>query len=110
MARHIRKGDEVIVTAGKDKGTRGKVVRVLTGEDRVIVEGVNVRRKHVRPTQSNPQGGVVSVAMPIHLSNVSPVDKNRKPTRVRFVTKDSGEKVRVAVTTGEELSILKKAR
>jgi len=110
MARHVRKGDEVIVTAGKDKGQRGKVVRVLTQEDRVIVEGVNVRRKHVRPTQSNPQGGVVSVAMPIHISNVSPIDKDRKPTRVRFVTKDDGEKVRVAASTGEELSTLKKAR
>ena len=110
MARHVRKDDEVIVTAGKDKGSRGKVVRVLTKEDRVIVEGINVRRKHVKPTQSNPQGGVVSVAMPIHISNVSPVDKNGKPTRVRFVTKPDGEKVRVAVTTGEELSVLKKAK
>ena len=110
MARHIRKDDEVIVTAGADKGTRGRVVRVLTAEDRVIVEGVNVRRKHVKPTQSNPQGGVVSVAMPIHISNVSPVDKNKKPTRVRFQTNKDGEKVRVAATTGETLSVLKKAR
>ena len=110
MARHIRKDDEVIVTAGASKGTRGRVVQVLTGEDRVSVEGVNVRRKHVKPTQSNPQGGVVSVAMPIHISNVSPVDKNKKPTRVRFETNKDGEKVRVAVTTGETLSVLKKAR
>jgi len=110
MARHIRKNDEVIVTAGSDKGTRGRVVQVLTGEDRVIVEGVNVRRKHVKPTQSNPQGGVVSVSMPIHISNVSPVDKNKKPTRVRFETNKAGEKVRVAATTGETLSVLKKAR
>ena len=110
MARHIRKDDEVIVTAGADKGTRGRVVQVLTGEDRVIVEGVNVRRKHVKPTQSNPQGGVVSVSMPIHISNVSPVDKNKKPTRVRFETNKNGEKVRVAATTGETLSVLKKAR
>ncbi|MGB1124404.1 MAG: 50S ribosomal protein L24 [Phycisphaeraceae bacterium] len=110
MARHIRKDDEVIVTAGADKGTRGRVVQVLVNEDRVIVEGVNVRRKHVKPTQSNPQGGVVSVAMPIHISNVSPVDKNKKPTRVRFQTSKDGEKVRVAATTGETLSVLKKAR
>ena len=110
MARHIRKDDEVIVTAGSDKGTRGRVVQVLTGEDRVIVEGVNVRRKHVKPTQSNPQGGVVSVYMPIHISNVSPVDKNKKATRVRFETNKDGEKVRVAATTGETLSVLKKAR
>ena len=87
-----------------------RVVQVLVNEDRVIVEGVNVRRKHVKPTQSNPQGGVVSVAMPIHISNVSPVDKNKKPTRVRFQTSKDGEKVRVAATTGETLSVLKKAR
>ena len=61
MARHVRKGDEVIVTAGKDKGRRGKVMRVITKEDRVIVDGINVRRKHVRPTKSNPQGGVTAV-------------------------------------------------
>lgn len=109
MARHVRKDDEVIVTAGKDKGAIGKVIRVITGEDRVIVDGVNVRRKHVKPTQANPQGGVVSVAMPIHISNVSPIDKNRKATRVRFETNDKGEKVRVAATTGETLSVLKKA-
>lgn len=110
MARHVRKDDEVIVTTGSDKGRIGKVLRVLTNEDRVIVDGVNVRRKHVKPTQSNPQGGVVSVAMPIHISNVSPVDKNKKATRVRFETNKDGEKVRVAVTTGETLSVLKKAR
>ena len=110
MARHIRKDDQVIVTAGADKGQKGKVLRVLTGEDRVIVDGVNVRRKHVKPTQSNPQGGVVSVAMPIHISNVSPVDKNGKATRVRFETNKDGEKVRVAATTGETLSVLKKAK
>jgi len=98
-----------MVTAGRDKGRIGKVMRVITKEDRVIVDGINVRRKHVKPTQSNPQGGVVSVAMPIHVSNVSPVDKNKKPTRVRFEERD-GAKVRVAVTTGEVLSTLKKAR
>lgn len=110
MARHIRSGDEVKIIAGKDKGKFGKVMRVLTTEDRVIVEGVNIRRKHVKPTQSNPQGGIVSVAMPIHISNVAPVDKNKKPTRVRFQTNKDGEKVRVAATTGETLSVLKKAR
>ena len=127
MARHIKSGDMVIITAGRDAWTKNrdasgkvisrtrnntphKVLRVLTGEDRVIVDGVNVRRKHVKPTQSNPQGGVVSVAMPIHISNVSPVDRNKKPTRVRFVTKPNGEKTRVAATTGEELAVLKKAK
>ena len=110
MARHVRSGDEVVVTAGSDKGRRGKVLRVLTQEDRVVVEGVNVRRKHLKPSQQNPQGGTVSMEMPIHISNVSPVDKDKKPTRVRFVTKPDGSKVRVAATTGEELSVLKKAK
>ncbi|MEM1353651.1 MAG: 50S ribosomal protein L24 [Planctomycetota bacterium] len=110
MARHVRSGDEVIVTAGADKGQRGKVLRVMVKEERVLVEGVNVRRKHLRPSQQNPQGGVVSLEMPIHISNVAPVDKNGKPTRVRFITKEDGSKVRVAVTTGEELSVLRKAR
>lgn len=110
MARHVKTGDEVIVTAGKDRGSRGKILRVITGQDRVVVDGVNVRRKHVKPTQSNPQGGVVSLPMPIHISNVSPVDKNKKATRVRFETAESGEKTRVAVTTGETLSVLKKAK
>lgn len=110
MARHIRSGDEVIVTTGSDKGRRGKVLRVLTNEDRVVVEGINVRRKHLRPSQQNPQGGVVSLEMPIHISNVSPVDRDGKPTRVRFIKKDDGSKVRVAATTGEELSVLKKAK
>lgn len=112
MARHVRKGDEVIVTAGKDKGRTGKVMRVITDENRVIVDGINVRRKHVKPTQSNPQGGVVSVAMPIHISNVSPAVKvNGKTvaTRVRFETNEQGEKVRVAVANGQTLSVLKKA-
>ena len=127
MARHIKSGDMVIVTGGADAWTKTrdasgkvtsrvrnmtprKVLRVLVNEDRVIVDGVNVRRKHVKPTQSNPQGGVVSVAMPIHISNVSPVDKNKKPTRVRFETSADGEKTRVAATTGETLSVLKKAK
>lgn len=110
MARHVRKGDEVIVTAGANKGQQGKILRVMTQEDRVIVEGVNVRRKHLRPSQQNPQGGVVNLEMPIHISNVSPMDKDKKPTRVRFIKKDDGSKVRVAVTTGEELSVLKKAK
>lgn len=110
MARHIRKGDEVMVTSGNDKGKRGKVLRVRNGDDRITVAGVNVRRKAVKPTQANPQGGVISLEMPIHISNVSPVDKSGKPSRVRFVTNDDGSKVRVAVTTGEELSVLKKAR
>ncbi len=102
MARHVRKGDTVIVTAGKNKGAQGKILRVVTDTDQVVVEGVNVRTKHVKPSQNNPQGGTVQKEMPIHISNVSPAAAG-KPTRVRFVTKDDGSKNRVAASTGEQL-------
>ena len=110
MARHVRKGDTVMVTAGADKGRTGKILRVLVEEDRVVVEGVNVRTKHARPTQSNPQGGVLHREMPIHISNVSPV-VGGKPTRVRFQTKPDGSKVRLAARNGEQIGpALKKAK
>lgn len=99
-----------MVTAGTDKGRQGKVLRVIPEEDRVVVEGINVRTKHVRPSQSNQQGGVVHREMPIHCSNVNPV-VDGKPTRVRFQTKDDGSKVRVAARNGEQIGpALKKAR
>ncbi len=110
MARHVRKGDTVIVTAGNNKGRQGKVLRVITDRDQVVVEGVNIRARHVRPSQTNPQGGVVHKEMPIHISNVSPV-VDGKPTRVRFETRPDGSKIRVAVRTGEQIGPeLKKAR
>ena len=111
MARHVKKGDEVMVTAGKSRGKISKVLRVIPKEDRVVVEGINVRKKHLKPTQMNPQGGVIEKEMPIHISNVSPVDANKKATRVRFVTNEDGSKIRVAATTGEQLGeALKKAK
>ncbi|MHC4775378.1 MAG: 50S ribosomal protein L24, partial [Planctomycetota bacterium] len=73
MARHILKGDMVIITAGNDRGATGEVLRVLKKSRRVVVQGVNVRAKHLKPTQANPQGGIVHREMPIHISNVSPV-------------------------------------
>lgn len=113
MARHIRKGDTVMLKTGReqDRGRTGKVMQVLTQEDRVLVEGINVRKRHVRPSQQNPQGGVINKEMPVHISNVMPVDTNGKATRVRFVTHEDGSKVRVAATTGETLGApLKKPR
>ena len=109
MPRHIRKGDTVMVTAGNDKGRTGEVLRVLTKDDRVIVQGVNVRTKHLKPSQANPQGGLLRREMPIHISNVSPVVGD-KPTRVRFTTKADGSKVRVAARDGSELHTLHGAR
>ena len=109
MPRHIRTGDQVIVTAGNDKGTVGEVLRVLTREDRVVVQGVNVRTKHLRPSQQNPKGGLVEREMPIHISNVSPVVDGR-PSRVRFESRPDGSKVRIAVRNGKELHTLRRAR
>jgi large subunit ribosomal protein L24 len=110
MARHVRKGDAVIVTAGSGRGRQGKILRVVTDKDQVVVEGVNIRTRHVRPSQANPNGGIVHKEMPIHISNVSPV-ADGKPTRVRFQTKKDGSKVRVAARNGEQLGPeLKKAK
>ena len=102
MARHVRKGDQVVVTSGDHKGQTGEILEVITKTDRVIVKGVNVGTRHIRPTQLNPQGGTVEREMPIHISNVSPI-AGGEPTRVRFETKDDGSKDRIAVRTGESL-------
>lgn len=103
MARHIKSGDTVMVTTGADKGKTGKVLRVLTGKDRVVVEGINRVWKHVRPSQRYPQGGRIQKDAPIHLSNVMPVDPSTgKGTRVKALAKD-GQKHRVAVGSGTDL-------
>ena len=109
MARHVRKGDMVIVRAGNDRGATGEVLRVIPKSDRVVVQGVNVRSKHIKPNQANPQGGVVRREMPIHISNVSPVVEG-SPTRVRFETRSDGTKERIAVRTGKSLHALRGAR
>lgn len=109
MARHVKKGDSVIVTAGNDVGKVGEVLRVIVDDNRVIVQGVNIRAKHMKPTQQNPQGGILRKEMPIHISNVSPAVDGRA-TRVRFETKPDGSKVRVAVRGGKELHTLRAAK
>jgi len=109
MARHIKKGDTVEVIAGENKGTVGKVMRIITAKDRVVIEGVNRRYKHVKPSTKHPQGGRVQIEQPIHISNVMPVNpKSSKGTRVRFVTDSKGVKRRVALD-GTEIGVLKKA-
>jgi large subunit ribosomal protein L24 len=82
---------------------------VIVDDNRVIVQGVNIRAKHMKPTQQNPQGGILRKEMPIHISNVSPAVDGRA-TRVRFETKPDGSKVRVAVRGGKELHTLREAR
>jgi len=101
MAR-LRKDDEVVVIAGKDKGARGKVLKVLVTRDRVIVEGVNRVKRHTKPTPKS-QGGIIEKEMSIHVSNVMLFDsKADKPSRVRNEIKD-GKKVRVTVKSGTVL-------
>ena len=104
--RKIRKDDEVIVLTGRDKGKRGAVLRVVTKTDRVLVEGVNVTKRHVKPTQAEPQGGIVEREAPIHISNVALVDpESDRPTRVRYKNLEDGRKVRVAARSGEVIDV-----
>lgn len=101
-AAKIKKGDSVVVLSGKDKGRTGTVLLVQPKDGKVVVEGVNVATKHRKPTQANPQGGIDRVPAPMNISKVAVADKDGKPTRVRFETKD-GKKVRVAVKSGETI-------
>jgi ribosomal protein L24, bacterial/organelle len=103
MAAKIKKGDRVVVLTGKDKGRQGSVLRVLPKEDRVVVEGLNMVQRHIRPTQMDPQGGIKNKEAAIHISNVAVVDSNGKPTRVGFRV-EGDKKVRVAKTTGEVIN------
>ncbi|WP_134686798.1 50S ribosomal protein L24 [Brevibacillus migulae] len=99
---HVKKGDTVIVITGKDKGKKGRVLAAFPKKDRVLVEGINLVKKHTRPSQSNPQGGIVTQEAPIHVSNVSLIDpKSGKPTRIGYKVLDNGTKVRVAKKSGE---------
>ncbi len=98
----IRKGDEVVVLAGKDKGKRGKVLFVDPKKKRVKVEKINLIKKHVRPSQKNPQGGIVEKEGTIHISNVQLWDaKAGKPVRTRVKLLEDGKKARASTRTGE---------
>ena len=101
MAQKIKKGDTVVILAGKDKGKTGEVTKIIPKQDRVLVSGVNVHARHRKPTQLNPQGGIERKEAPMHVSKVAIADpKSGKPTRVRFEERD-GKKVRVAAKSGE---------
>lgn len=102
MAMKIKKGDNVIVIAGKDKGKEGKVLSVDTKNNRVVVEGVGKVTKHAKPSQANPQGGIVEMEAAIDLSNVM-LSEGGKPVRVGFEIRD-GKKVRVSKKTGEVIA------
>jgi large subunit ribosomal protein L24 len=97
----IRTGDTVLVISGDDKGKTGKVLKALPKENKVIVEGVNVNKKHVKPSQANPKGSIKEINLPIDVSNVALLDpKTNKATKVGYTEVD-GKKVRVAKKTGE---------
>ena len=99
---HVRKGDTVIVVAGKERGKRGRVLRVLPEKNRVVVERVNMIKKHQRPTQKLRQGGIIEREGAIHLSNVMLVDPTSdKPTRIGMRALADGRKVRLARKSGE---------
>lgn len=102
MAMHVKKGDTVEIIAGDHKGSTGRVMKVIPDKQRVIVEGLNLAHKHVRPSQQNPQGGRIRVERPIHISNVLPVSpKTSKGSRVRFEVGKDGKKIRKLVDGGE---------
>jgi large subunit ribosomal protein L24 len=104
MSARLKTGDLVVVISGKNKGRQGKIKSVLADNDRVIIEGVNLIKRHLKPTQKNPAGGILEKEAALHASKVMPVDpKTGKPTRVRFGTDAKGNKVRIAVKSGEEL-------
>ena len=103
MAAKSKKGDSVVVLTGKDKGRRGTILKVLPTEGRVVVQGINMVQRHTRPSQTNPNGGIVNKEASLHVSNVALVDANGKPTRVGFKI-DGDKKVRVAKTTGDVIN------
>ena len=100
---HIKIGDEVIVLAGKNKNSKGKVLKVLVKEEKAIVEGVNMVSKSTKPNAQNPQGGIIKQEAPIHISNISLIDpKSGKPTRVS-IKHDGKNVIRVSKKSGEEI-------
>jgi len=102
-AAKIKKGDNVVVLSGKDKGRTGTVLQVMPKDSKVVVDGLNVAARHRKPSQVNPQGGIDRRPAPMHISKVAIATADGKPTRVRFETGKDGKKLRVAVKTGETI-------
>ena|SRR5690606_32254070 len=101
---HVRRGDRVRVIRGNFAGQEGTVLRVLPKENRVVIEGLNMRKRHTRPTQANPEGGILTFEAPIHASNVMLIDpKTGEPTRVRQHIDADGTKERVSVKSGNPI-------
>ena len=110
MANHVKKGDMVEIISGDNKGSTGRVLRVIPKSKRVVVEGLNLVHKHVRPSQRNPQGGRIRIEQPMSISNVLPINpKSSSGSRVRFEVGKDGGKKRVAVD-GSEIGVVKRAK
>jgi large subunit ribosomal protein L24 len=108
--QRLQKGDNVIVIAGKDKGKKGKVMRLFAETDRVIVEGVNLVKRHMKPNPRMQQGGILEREQPLAASNVMLVDPSTgKGTRIKVKTDDKGNKIRVAAKSGTEIPSPRKA-
>tara|TARA_Y100000588_G_C13825562_1_gene741277 strand:- start:175 stop:489 length:315 start_codon:yes stop_codon:yes gene_type:complete len=100
----IRKGDKVRVLAGKDRGKEGNVSRAMPAENKVIVDGVNIAKRHQKPTNATMQGGIIDKAMPVEASNVAVLSpSDGRPTRIGYRYNDAGEKVRICKRTGVDL-------
>lgn len=98
----IRSGDRVMVIRGNHKGQEGTVLRVEPEKNRVVIEGINRRKRHMKPSQTNPEGGIVEFEAPVHVSNVMLIDpRSGEPTRVRRQVGESGKRERVAVRSGQ---------
>jgi len=109
MALHIKKGDMVEIIAGDQKGATGKVLRVIPEKNKVVIQGHNIVKKHVRPSRKNPQGGRIHIEQPIHISNVLPVNtKTSRGSRVHYQVDKSGSKKRVGVD-GTEIGTVRRA-
>ena len=103
LLMHVKKGDKVSVISGKERGKQGTILEAYPKNDRVLVEGINMVKKHAKPSQDNPQGGILNQEAAIHVSNVMPIDpKTGEPTRVGYKDID-GKKVRIAKKSGESL-------
>lgn len=110
MGLHIKKGDLVQIIAGDHKGATGHVLNVDVDKQKVLVQGHNLAKKHVKPSRKNPRGGRISVEKPVHISNVLPVNpKTNQGTRVKFRVESDGTKKRVAAD-GTDLGVVRKAR
>ncbi|MFX3674646.1 MAG: 50S ribosomal protein L24 [Paenisporosarcina sp.] len=100
---HVKKGDKVMVISGKEKGKTGTIIAAFPKKDRVLVEGLNIVKKHMKPNQASPQGGIVNQEASIHVSNVMLIDpKSGEPTRVGYKVED-GKKIRIAKKSGESI-------